>query len=562
MRCYQCMKEYDAKYEVCPHCGFIASVQNRTAYQLPPGTRLQGRYYIGIVLGTGGFGITYKAYDEKLDVIVAIKEYYPAGMVKRIKEDPAVIKTGDGQFQRGLEQFLGEARNLAQFAGHPNIVQVYHYFIENQTGYIVMEYLEGVSMRYFLEVNEERISILYAKEIVLAAAHALSALHEQGILHRDISPDNIFLCTDGKVKLIDFGTSRDADCWNGKAQEVIVKPGYAPIEQYLEDKKEGPYTDVYALGATFYRAITGVVPPPATERCQKDLMLPPSEYNEQVPEYLDAAIMKAVHVDAKGRFPNMDAFIYVLEHRKVVKGAYYSEPRGIHPLRQIRCMGCMRLYSEKRRECPFCKCSKYLVAESEEAIPVGTVIEQRYTVGTVIRQKKDSKIYIGWDNLLAKRVAVEEYFCPELQERKGEKEIRRKEGISPETLKEQLDCFMERGKELAACREEMGAVRIYDTIRENGTAYIIKEYESRMRKEDLGTRMIPVAEKRKQRAMARRRKQYVAGVAVIAIFFFLLWSGYRIFLRKNVKHKPCKWFIPDKIQDCIAGIKPRKKGRW
>lgn len=103
MRCYQCMKEYDAKYEVCLHCGFIVSVQNRTAYQLPPGTRLQGRYYIGIVLGTGGFGITYKAYDEKLDVIVAIKEYYPAGMVKRRKGDPAVIKTGDGQFQRGLE---------------------------------------------------------------------------------------------------------------------------------------------------------------------------------------------------------------------------------------------------------------------------------------------------------------------------------------------------------------------------------------------------------------------------------------------------------------------------
>ena len=411
MRCYQCMKEYDARYDVCPHCGFIASAQNRDAYQLSPGTRLQGRYYIGIVLGTGGFGITYKAYDEKLDVIVAIKEYYPAGMVKRVNGKAAITETAgteDGQFQRGLDQFLKEARNLAQFADHSNIVQVYQYFAENGTGYIVMEYLEGVSMRYFLEVNEERISIYYAKEIVLAVAHALSALHEQGILHRDISPDNIFLCTDGKVKLIDFGTSCGSHYWKGKEHEVIVKPGYAPIEQYVEDKKEGPYTDVYALGATFYRAVTGVVPPPATERYQKDLMLPPSEYNEQVPEYLDAAIMKAVHVDAKGRFPNMDAFIYVLEHRKVVKGAYYSEPRGIHPLRQIRCMGCMRLYSENRRECPFCKCSKYLVAESEEAIPVGTVIEQRYTVGTVIRQKKDSKIYIGWDNLLAKRVAVEE----------------------------------------------------------------------------------------------------------------------------------------------------------
>lgn len=539
MRCYQCMKEYDAEYDVCPHCGFIASAQNKTTYQLAPGTRLQGRYYIGIVLGTGGFGITYKAYDEKLGVIVAIKEYYPVGMVKRIAGETTIVEkkeTVGHQFQYGLNHFLGEARSLAQFADHPNIVQVYHYFAENQTGYIVMEYLEGVSMRYFLEVNEERISILYAKEIVLSAGHALAMLHRHGVLHRDISPDNIFLCTDGKVKLIDFGTSRWSDQLKDGKSEVIVKLGYAPIEQYTGDEKEGPYTDVYALGATFYRAITGVVPPPATERCREDMMLPPSEYNEQVPEYLDAAIMKAVSVDAKGRFQNMDDFIYVLEHRKVVKVTYYSEHRGVRPPRQIRCMGCMRLYSEKRKECPFCASSKYLVAESEEAIPIGTVVQQRYTVGAVIRQKSDSKIYIGWDNLLAKRVAVEEYFCSALQERRGEKEIKCKEGIPSNALKKELDTFIEEGRELAAYREETGFVRVYDTVRENGTAYIIMEYESQMRKEDRGTRMIPFTVHNVQREVQRRRKKrIIIGVSVMLLLVLLLWMGYMYSSRNETR---------------------------
>ena len=129
------------------------------------------------------------------------------------------------EFDSGLEHFIEEARNIAKFSGHSNIVNVYHFFKENHTGYIVMEYLDGISMKYFLEVNGGKTSILYAKEIVLAIAQALQTLHKAGILHRDVSPDNIFLCSDGKIKLIDFGSSRLSK--NGEYQrDIIVKPGY------------------------------------------------------------------------------------------------------------------------------------------------------------------------------------------------------------------------------------------------------------------------------------------------------------------------------------------------
>lgn len=331
MRCYQCMKEYEAETEVCPHCGFLNSMQNKTAYRMAPGTRLRGRYYIGVVLGTGGFGIIYKAYDEKLDRVVAIKEYYPDGMVKRSREKGLGAKNEEPESLRSghdLGSFAEEAGILLQLKGNPNIVQMYHCFLENHTGYIVMEYLEGVSLRYFLEVNEEHISVPYAKEIALSIGQALSAMHRKKILHRDVSPDNIFLCTDGRIKLIDFGAACCYERQKEKKHEIVIKPGYAPIEQYRVNGREGPYTDIYALGATFYRAVTGVVPPDATKRCCEDQMLSPGVYNRQVPAYLDAAIGKAMNVEAKGRFHSVDAFLYVLKHPKRAKAVYRFKQYG------------------------------------------------------------------------------------------------------------------------------------------------------------------------------------------------------------------------------------------
>lgn len=320
MRCYRCMKEFDREYEVCPHCGYINSACVTEPFQLPPGTMLQDRYWIGMMIGFGGFGITYKAFDTKLNVTVAIKEYYPAGLASRESGTTRVQRKHahrESAFEEGLTHFIEEARNIARFSDHPNIVKVYHFFRENHTGYIVMEYLDGITMRYFLEVNGGKTSVLYAKEIVLAVAQALQVLHREGILHRDISPDNIFLCSDGKIKLIDFGSSKWAET-RKDGWEIVVKPGYAPPEQYEKDGKQGPWTDIYALGATFYRAVTGVALPESVGRRQQDLLVRPRECNKEVPEYIEAAILKAMAVESKDRFQKVDDLIDVLLKHKVV----------------------------------------------------------------------------------------------------------------------------------------------------------------------------------------------------------------------------------------------------
>ena len=289
-------------------------------YHLTPGTMLADRYVIDVVLGKGGFGITYKAFDTKLNIIVAIKEFYPIGFVKRDESDAQIRYQSAGkeeEFQLGLHRFLEEARNLAKFSKHPNIVDVFHFFKENGTGYIVMEYLDGISMKYFLKVNEGKMSVLYAKEIALAIAGALETLHAAGIIHRDVSPDNIFLCSDGKIKLIDFGASRlSAD--DDSCREVIVKPGYAPPEQYQTDSDQGPWTDIYALGATCYCAVTGCVPLEATERVQEDLLVSPCEWHEEIPAYMDHIIRKAMALKPKDRFASAREMADALRQCKMV----------------------------------------------------------------------------------------------------------------------------------------------------------------------------------------------------------------------------------------------------
>lgn len=333
MRCYRCMKEYGDDLQECPHCGYHLSRADIQSYQLSPGTMIADRYWVGMVLGKGGFGITYKAFDTKLNIVVAIKEYYPVGLVRRDTEEKQVSCQSvdkEREYLAGLHRFLEEARNLARFSKNPNIVDVFHFFKENGTGYIVMEYLEGVSMKYFLRVNEGKMSVIYAKEIVLAVAKALDCLHAAGILHRDVSPDNIFLCSDGKIKLIDFGASRLSE-GEDNCREVIVKPGYTPPEQYHKDLEEGPWTDIYALGATFYCAVTGCVPQEAIERQREDLLVRPGDWNEEIPAYIDSVILKAMALKARERFAHAKDMADALTQCKVV-----AVPRTQKERKQLR----------------------------------------------------------------------------------------------------------------------------------------------------------------------------------------------------------------------------------
>lgn len=310
-RCPNCMKELKPGSKFCPKCGFKLGTKPKEIYHLYPGMVLSDRYMIGTVLGFGGFGITYRAWDNKLNVMVAIKEYYPVGIVNRIPgEKTVILYTGKSrnEFAKGLGRFLEEARNMAKFSNHSNIVNVFDFFEENGTAYIVMEFLDGVSLKDYMKRQGGRLRWEEAVSITCSIIEALRKVHEVGILHRDISPDNIFMCVDGKVKLIDFGAARFSNEEEEKTRSIQLKIGYAPPEQYRSKSRQGPWTDIYALGATMYRMVTGKVPDESVNRVVEDTVEPPRSLEPSVPEYLERSIMKAMALNPEFRFRNVDEF--------------------------------------------------------------------------------------------------------------------------------------------------------------------------------------------------------------------------------------------------------------
>lgn len=331
-RCLNCMKEFNIpaggedESNVCPYCGFVENTRPKVLYHLFPGTVLKNRYTIGVVLGSGGFGVTYKAWDSVLGIVVAIKEYYPATFVQRVPGTKDVI-VYDGskrkEFQDSLERFMEEAQNTAKF-DNPNIVHVDNYFEENNTAYIVMEFLEGISLKDYLKMNGDRIDIKDIDYIFLPIMDALKSIHEQGIIHRDVSPDNIFLCDQGEVKLIDFGAARFSDSEKEKTRSIILKPGYAPPEQYQSKSVQGPWTDLYALSATLYRVITGKDPVESVNRFseefvkKKDLLVEPKVYLPEIPENLNNTIVKGMSIEPALRFRTVEEFEAAYKGKKVI----------------------------------------------------------------------------------------------------------------------------------------------------------------------------------------------------------------------------------------------------
>lgn len=310
-RCLKCMELFEQDYQICPYCGYKIGEKPKEVYHLHPGMILQERYIIGVVIGFGGFGTTYKAWDMKLDNIVAIKEYYPTGLVNRVPGTKKVITyTGRNlkEFHNGLMRFLDEAKNEAKFNEHPNIVNVYNYFEENNTAYIVMEYLEGISLKEYVKLQGGKIDVETTVTVLLSVISALKAVHKEGIVHRDISLDNIFICANNKVKLIDFGAARFSAGEEEKMMSIVLKPGFAPPEQYRVKSKQGPWTDIYALGATMYRAITGVMPVESVNRVVEDTMNSPKEIIPELPTYIDVTLMKAMALAEELRFQNVKDF--------------------------------------------------------------------------------------------------------------------------------------------------------------------------------------------------------------------------------------------------------------
>jgi serine/threonine protein kinase len=266
---------------ICPVCGFDPNGEIVLSHTLPVGTKLADRYFVGKVLGEGGFGITYVGFDTRLELKLAIKEYYPVGYANREhteKTHSVYSYIGDKTevFEKGMDRFIKEARRLSKFAKEPGIVTVTDFFTENNTAYIIMEYVEGNSLKDVL-AQHGKVAEKSVLEMLEPIIITLDKMHKAGIIHRDIAPDNIMLEPNGKAKLIDFGAASEVTTANGKSTIAMIKSGFAPEEQYDNNhNRQGTWTDVYGICATMYAAIEGVTPPDAIARLRGEPLVPMS----------------------------------------------------------------------------------------------------------------------------------------------------------------------------------------------------------------------------------------------------------------------------------------------
>jgi len=299
---------------VCVHCGYEEGMQNES-HQLPVGKVLKEQYLIGRVLGQGGFGITYLGWDLYLDIPVAIKEYFPDRAVMREAAVSSAVVSYTGtvgeRFRSNKERFMREAKMLAKFSDVAEIVQVKNFFLENNTAYIVMEYVDGITLKQYVAAKGGKLTVAETLSLMEPVIDALGQVHKTGLVHRDISPDNIMMLSNGKMKLLDFGAVRDvgdADAERPltRSTEAILKQGYAPIEQYQNRGSLGPWTDVYALCATMYFCLTGEVPPDAPERLLGEEEI---DFKGKIPGLTNgqAAVFRhGMQLRAQKRLPSMD----------------------------------------------------------------------------------------------------------------------------------------------------------------------------------------------------------------------------------------------------------------
>ena len=291
----------------------IESPSNRSMSNtrcLKPGVILKERYKIEEVIGAGGFGITYRAWDPLLQSYVAIKEYYPSGIATRSADSSKVcVPVGQEQreYHRGRIRFLKEAQDVARFQSEPNIVSIYDYLEENDTAYMVMEYLHGCTLKQYIREHGGRLDTDHILHICLSVLDALAVVHKAGMIHRDISPENIFICEDLTVKLIDFGAAKQVYLDGEQTMSVVLKPGYAPPEQHAKKDKQGPWTDIYALGATLYFAATGEKPEESFGRVLEDTIKPVCEVNPEIPRAMSQVIMRAMSVKIEDRYQTVEA---------------------------------------------------------------------------------------------------------------------------------------------------------------------------------------------------------------------------------------------------------------
>lgn len=283
----------------------------KNSYSLQRNTGLIGRYVIQKVLGQGGFGITYLGIDKLYGNKVAIKEYYPQkiAMRKAQYEDIVTVTSIEekNNYNKGKKRFLDEAQVMARFNKNEGSVKILDFFEANNTAYIVMEYLEGITLKQYLG----KYGVLQFRnliEMMLPLLEALIEIHSQGLIHRDISPDNIMVQHNGKLKLMDFGAARDYTESGNKSLTVILKPGYAPPEQYQTHGVQGPWTDIYALCATIYKCLTGITPPDAIARVMDDKFKEPDQLDGKLSPDIKKILWKGMNIFPEERYQDIVEF--------------------------------------------------------------------------------------------------------------------------------------------------------------------------------------------------------------------------------------------------------------
>ena len=317
--CMGCMNEIEDHLSTCPYCGFNETTLRQESYYLDPGTIIGGKYIVGRVLSYGGHTVSYMGMDAEMNRKVIVKEYLPSDFSTRSEgEKDVTIYSGDGQeqFEQGLTNFLNEANRIQQLQNAKGIAKVYDCLAENETGYVISEYVEGRTLKEILD-GGKRYSAEEAADFIRQILAGLADVHRMDIVHCDISPETIMVTDSGEIKLTDFGATRYVTTANSKSLSIILKRGYAPEEQYRSKGARGPWTDVYALGAVMYLMITGEVPQESVERALSDDLKEPSKMGIDIPKNIENAMMNALNVYQQDRTQSAEAFLQELNSSEV-----------------------------------------------------------------------------------------------------------------------------------------------------------------------------------------------------------------------------------------------------
>lgn len=310
-RCSKCMEEIHGY--PCPRCKFdIASFQPKS-YALAPNTILHGRYLLGVPLGQGGFGITYIAWDLEEKKKVAVKELYPSGHASRYSTGGTdVIWSGDRESKLlmvdGPAVFRKEAAKMQKLKDVPQVVQVCEVFTDNNTAYIVMDFVAGITLKDYLMENGP-LNWDKTQKLLAPAIEAMIRVHKAGLIHRDISPDNMMIEPSGKIRILDLGAAKDLNTNSGASSMIVAKGGFSPLEQYSQRGGSGTWTDVYALAATICYTLSGKTLPASVDRVNGDGDLWEQPVYKKLPPHVLAALQKALAVSPKDRTQTMEQFL-------------------------------------------------------------------------------------------------------------------------------------------------------------------------------------------------------------------------------------------------------------